>query len=168
MKHVTSNIGAWLLAALLAGQAFAQQKTIGPETSLPLPRFVSVKANQGNVRRGPSMSHRIDWVFQRRNMPVQVVAEYGHWRRVVDRDGAGGWMHYSLLSGTRTVIIETDFTSLYRQPDPNTNIVAYAEIGVIAYLEECANGWCEVRADGKRGWVKAHNLWGLTEQEKAK
>ena len=53
-----------------------------------MPRYVSMKANEGNVRRGPSLSHRIDWVFQRRNMPLQVIAEYGHWRRVIDR-GAG-------------------------------------------------------------------------------
>ena len=58
---------------------------IGPETNLPLPRFVSLKSDEGNVRRGPSLSHRIDWVFVRRGMPLQVTAEYGHWRRVVLR-----------------------------------------------------------------------------------
>ena len=37
-----------------------------------------------------------------------ITAEYGHWRRVQDRDGAGGWMHYTLLSGVRTAIVEAD------------------------------------------------------------
>ena len=62
----------------------------GPVTNLPLPCFVSLKADEGNARRGPSLSHRIDWVFTRRNMPLEVTGEYGHWRRVQDRDGQGG------------------------------------------------------------------------------
>jgi Uncharacterized protein conserved in bacteria len=70
-----------------------------------VPRFVSLNAGEANVRRGPSLSHRIDWVFKRRNMPLQLVAEYGQWRRVIDRDGQGGWIHYTLLSGARTVLV---------------------------------------------------------------
>ncbi|MEL6566070.1 MAG: SH3 domain-containing protein, partial [Pseudomonadota bacterium] len=62
----------------------------GPVTNLPLPRYVSLKAVEGNVRRGPSLTHRIDWVFQRRDMPLRITAEHGHWRRVEDRDGMGG------------------------------------------------------------------------------
>ena len=57
-------------------------------TNLPLPRYVSMKAAEGNVRRGPSLTHRIDWVFKRRGMPLQITAEYGNWRKVQDRDGA--------------------------------------------------------------------------------
>ncbi|NNF73231.1 MAG: aspartyl-trna synthetase, partial [Rhodobacteraceae bacterium] len=98
-----------LTAATISGAALAEQ-TRGPVTNLPLPRFVSLKASEGNVRRGPSLSHRIDWVFTRRDMPLEITGEYGHWRRVRDRDGAGGWMHYSLLSGARTVIVAQDMT----------------------------------------------------------
>jgi SH3-like domain-containing protein len=65
----------------------------GPVTGLPLPRYVSLKASEANVRRGPSLTHRIDWVFKRRDMPLRITAEFGHWRRVEDRDGAGGWVH---------------------------------------------------------------------------
>ena len=61
----------------------------GPVTNLPLPRYVSTKSTEVNVRRGPSLSHRIDWVFKRRAMPLEIIGEYGHWRRVRDRDGAG-------------------------------------------------------------------------------
>ena len=45
---------------LYAGPLAAQQGDIGPETNLPMPRFVSLKASESNVRRGPSLSHRID------------------------------------------------------------------------------------------------------------
>ena len=92
------------VAVLCAGAANAQETNeapadatdvvLGPETNLPMPRYVSLKASEANVRRGPSLTHRIDWVFKRRDMPLQVVAEYGHWRRVIDRDGQGGSDHH--------------------------------------------------------------------------
>ena len=62
--------------------AAATETLRGPVTNLPLPRFVSLKAAEGNVRRGPSLEHRIDWVFRHRDMPLRITGEYGHWRRV--------------------------------------------------------------------------------------
>ena len=61
---------ALLLAFALAGGAVAQDR--GQVTNLPMPRYVSLKAAEGNVRRGPSLTHRIDWVFQRRDMPLRI------------------------------------------------------------------------------------------------
>lgn len=133
----------------------------GPVTNLPMPRFVSLKAAEGNVRRGPSLSHRIDWVFKRRNMPLQIVAEHGHWRRVEDRDGAGGWVHYTLLSGVRTVLIEEDMVPLHKVADPASPIQAHAEAGVIARLGKCIGDWCRVTADGSKGWIKRQTFWGV-------
>lgn len=156
---------ALLAMALLAigGSAWAEAR--GPVTNLPLPRFVSLKASEGNVRRGPSLSHRIDWVFKQRNMPLEIVDEFGHWRRVRDRDGAGGWVHYSLLSGARTVIIQEDMAALHMKPAPDTPINAHAEAGVIARLEQCGLDWCRVTAGSERGWIRKSSLWGVLPEE---
>lgn len=154
------SVGLTLLPAL---PARAVER--GPVTNLPLPRFVSVKAAEANVRRGPSLSHRIDWVFTRRNMPVEVTAEFGHWRRVRDRDGAGGWVHYALLSGVRHVIIDEDMLPLYVRPDPETAIAARLELGVIARLEKCTADWCRLNAGGYRGWAQKAALWGVKPDE---
>lgn len=138
---------------------------IGPETNLPLPRFVSLKTDEGNVRRGPSLSHRIDWVFVRRGMPLQVTAEYGHWRRVVDREGIGGWVHYALISGNRTVIVMDDMLPLLRRPDSDAPAAAQLEAGVIARLDECTLDWCRISAGGYRGWAPKTALWGVEPDE---
>lgn len=137
----------------------------GKVTNLPIPRYVSMKASEGNVRRGPSLSHRIDWVFRRRDMPLEIVDEFGHWRRVQDRDGVGGWMHYSLLSGVRTVIVEEDMVALRIKPDDGAPISARAEAGVIAELDECLTDWCRIRADRQKGWVRKSALWGVGADE---
>ena len=137
----------------------------GSVTNLPIPRYVSIKTDECNVRRGPSLSHRIDWVFQRKGMPVEVIAEHGHWRRVRDRDGAGGWVHYSLLSGSRTVIVERDMLDLHMGPDETTQVNARLELGVIAKLGECDANWCKITAGGYRGWASKSALWGVDADE---
>ncbi|MGI9388990.1 MAG: SH3 domain-containing protein [Boseongicola sp.] len=162
------QIGRYVISAAIATFVVVTSAAAadrGPVTNLPMPRFVSLKAEEGNVRRGPSLSHRIDWVFTRRNMPLEITAEYGHWRRVRDRDGQGGWVHYSLLSGVRHVIVETDLTPLRVKPDAESQVNAYAEAGVVARLGSCGLDWCRVNANGSKGWVKKRGLWGVQPEE---
>ena len=158
-----SRIMVFLVAVLLASGVAASDR--GPVTNLPMPRFVSLKAGEGNVRRGPSLTHKIDWVFKRRDMPLEITAEFGHWRRVQDRDGAGGWVHYSLLSGVRTVIVEEDLLPLYMKADPASQVNAYAELGVIARLGECVADWCRISAERYKGWASKSALWGVAPDE---
>ena len=40
-----------------------------------MPRFVSLKSDKVNVRRGPSADQAIVWVFSRAGLPVEVIAE---------------------------------------------------------------------------------------------
>lgn len=151
------------LILCLGGAAAAQER--GPVTNLPMPRYVSLKASEGNVRRGPSLSHRIDWVYKHRALPLMITAEFGHWRRVQDRDGAGGWVHYSLLSGVRTALVERDMAALRIQPSENAATVARAEAGAIVRLGKCDSDWCRVTAGRERGWVAKSDLWGVEPDE---
>ncbi|WP_306754932.1 SH3 domain-containing protein [Paracoccus actinidiae] len=137
----------------------------GPVTNLPVPRYVSLKGSEGNARRGPSLSHRIDWVFRHAGMPLRVVAEFGHWRRVEDKDGAGGWIHYALLSGVRTALVTQDMVELRSRPHPDANIVARAEMGAIVRLGECEPDWCRISGGGQRGWVPKSSIWGVDANE---
>jgi SH3-like domain-containing protein len=163
LSRVIRHIFAFALVAVLASHAVAEER--GKVTNLPIPRFVSLKADEGNARRGPSLSHRIDWVFKRRNMPLRVTAEHGHWRRVQDRDGQGGWVHYSLLSGARHVIVEQDLAPMRVKPLNDAPVNAYAEAGVVARLGSCDLDWCRITANGSGGWVRKSTLWGVAPEE---
>ncbi|MGI3168989.1 SH3 domain-containing protein [Pseudooceanicola sp. C21-150M6] len=145
--------------------ALTGSEGIGPVTKLPLPRYVSLKASKGNVRRGPSRTHRIDWVFTRRNMPLQVTAEYGHWRRVQDQEGVGGWIHHSLISGVRTVLIRTDMLEMHVRPQQISATTAKLELGVIARLDRCMPEWCRVSVAGYKGWIPRDTIWGVDPTE---
>lgn len=142
-----------------------QSVALGPITNLPLPRFVSLKGPKANVRRGPSQSHRIDWVLMHRGTPLQITAEFEHWRRVRDQDNVGGWIHYSLLSGHRTVVIKDQRVPLLVDPTENSRTIALAEKGVIASLGPCLPEWCEIETGGFEGWVMKSAIWGVGSTE---
>jgi SH3-like domain-containing protein len=102
---IFTRIFVALAVAVAVPDAGAQEQPaeqiveLGPETNLPLPRFVSLRGGKVNVRRGPGLEYRIDWVFQRSGLPVRVIDEYGNWRRIADSDDAGGWVYHALLTG---------------------------------------------------------------------
>lgn len=164
---IKSILGAALAVVLMfAGVPIgAQASEKGPVTNLPLPRFVSLKATEGNARRGPDTSHRVDWVFMRRDQPLRVTAEFEHWRRVEDAEGQGGWMHYALLSGVRSALVQGDMVQLRSRPDGGANVAALLERGVIAQLRECKLDWCLLQVAEGQGWAEKRFLWGVATNE---
>ncbi|WP_151717900.1 SH3 domain-containing protein [Gemmobacter serpentinus] len=144
-----------------AAEAAQRDPSRGQVTNLPLPRFVTLKTDEGNARRGPGLSHRIDWVFTRAGMPLRVTAEYENWRRVEDQEGLGGWVHYSLLSGVRSVIISAELADFRASADTDAEVVLRAERGVIARVLQCNEDWCRLTVEGERGWVSKAALWGV-------
>ncbi|MEM7270011.1 MAG: SH3 domain-containing protein [Pseudomonadota bacterium] len=152
--------------AALAGAAWAASvQEVGPETNRPLPRFVSLKAPKANIRRGPGLTYRIDWVFLRRGMPLEIVAEHGHWRKVRDVDDAGGWVHHALLQGARTAVVTAPRAAMRTSPGLDKDMIAIAEAGVIVGVERCGVNWCEVEKDDHEGWVLKEEIWGAREDE---
>jgi SH3-like domain-containing protein len=150
---------------LISAPAYAGMPDKGRTTGLPLPRYVSLKTSEGNVRRGPSLTHRIDWIYQESNLPLQITAEYGHWRRVKDRDGEGGWIHYSLLSGSRYAIVNEDDLPILNEPTTDAEVQAIFERDVLARLQTCTLDWCEISAGGYSGWVQKTHLWGVLPED---
>ncbi len=155
---------ALMVAVFAASPALAEAQR-GKVTNLPIPRYVSMKASEANVRRGPGRSHRIDWVLHHRHTPLVVTAEHGHWRRVEDVEGVGGWIHYSLLSGVRHVLIMPDEVPLLRKPEEVSEVVARAKAGVIAKLGNCEPEWCRVTVQRHSGWVPKSEIWGVGKGE---
>jgi SH3-like domain-containing protein len=141
----------------------APAKALGP-SGLPIPRFVSLKAEKVNVRRGPSSDHGVAWVYQRKGLPVEIVAEFDNWRRVRDSDGDEGWILQSLLSGKRTALVAPwragQTLPIYDRANTAGGIVAKVSAGVLADIEGCTGDWCEISAGGYDGWLEQTQLWG--------
>ena len=127
----------------------------------PLPRFASLTADEVNVRTGPGLRYPIAWVFVRAGLPVEIVAEYELWRRIVDVDGAEGWVHRGMLSDRRAAIVVGAARDFRRRPDTEARVVLRAEPGVHGRLIGCREGWCEMQIAGRTGWTRRDHLWGV-------
>jgi SH3-like domain-containing protein len=138
-------------------------KVTGP-SGLPLPRFVSLKADKVNVRRGPSSDHKVAWVFQRKGLPIEIVAEFENWRRIRDSDGEEGWVLQNMLTGRRTALVAPwrngQFIPIY-DARGGGDLVAKLAAGVVGEVESCTGDWCRISAGGYEGYIEQIMLWGV-------
>ncbi|MEJ2116699.1 MAG: SH3 domain-containing protein [Alphaproteobacteria bacterium] len=143
----------------------------GP-SGLPIPRFVSLKANEVNVRRGPSWDHAVVWVFRREHLPVEIIAEFDVWRQVRDSEGATGWVLGTLLSGRRTVLVapwkKGQGALDMRNAARGGKVVAKLSPGVLGKVKACDGKQCQISAGGVSGYISQELLWGVYVGEKVK
>ncbi len=136
-------------------------------TGLPLPRFVSLRAAEVNMRTGPGVQYPVEWVYQRRHMPIEIIAEYGTWRKVRDWQGTQGWIHQSMLTGKRSFVITSTVRTIRRSPDANSPAKAQAEAGAVGEITSCDKneGWCRIEIGGFDGWLRRVDFWGAYQNE---
>jgi len=169
MRHVLGALGLTFAAAGL-GAPSVQAQAVGTATGLPVPRFVSVKADKVNVHIGPAKNYEVKWIYQRAGLPVEIVAEFENWRRIRDSDGTDGWVYHSLLSGRRTGIVITrskdDLVAIHNQADAKSSIKAKLQPGVTMSVKRCGGQWCRVVVQGVDGYIAQARLWGVYPNEK--
>jgi SH3-like domain-containing protein len=139
----------------------------GSVTSLPTPRFVSLRSEEVNLRSGPGTRYPIEWVYKRRDLPVEIEREFEVWRLVRDMDGIRGWVHQATLTGRRSFVVKGAEASLRSEPKDAATAVAILQAGVIGRIRSCAAGsdWCDVQAANFRGYLRRDQLWGLLQGE---
>lgn len=175
VRHAGFFATCLLLCFSAAGLRPAAAADVSGASGLPLPRFVSLKADRVNVRKGPGTDYPIAWVFEKAGLPVEIVREYGIWRQVRDSDGAQGWVLQNLLSGRRTAVVapwdrkpekKSKPVPVHADASADSTITAYAEAGTLAGLIGCDMAWCEVSIADRRGFVEQSLLWGVYKDER--
>ena len=165
--HLPKIFLIFFLGSFLFSPAFllSEEFKKGQITNLPIPRYVSLKVKEANARRGPSLSHKIDWIYKRKNMPLEIYGEYENWRRVRDFEGLGGWVHYTLLSGIRFVLVKNELLEMRLLPSIDAQVIAKIPQHNIATLDKCTKDWCRITDDGYKGWVPKSGIWGVYDRE---
>ena len=174
-------LGGMAAIAALGTILFVQPSSITAQTSdrpttirtagsgLQVPRFVSLKASRVNVRVGPGEDYGVAWIFVKPGLPIEVIQEFDNWRRIRDSDGQVGWVFQSLLSGKRTAVVAPwqggEARPIRAAGDPDARITAYLTPGVMADIERCRSGWCQVSGSGFKGWIARDQLWGVYPDE---
>ena len=156
-------LGLPALSFVGGGAHAAPDKSVATQrkgSGLPIPRFASLRSDEVNVRTGPGARYPVDWVFKRKAMPVEIVAEYENWRKIRDWQGASGWVHQSLLTGKRSFIIPAKAASLHKTPATSAEVVAKLEPEVMGEIRSCAGDWCRVKVSGVTRLDRAHRHVG--------
>ena len=158
-----------LLPLLLAPVhlSLAQAQNLRQGSGLPLPRYVSLRAAEINLRTGPGVQYPIEWVYRRQYLPVEIIAEFRTWRKIRDWQGAQGWVHQGMLAGNRYIILTGALRTLRLEADIKSKPVAKLEKGVIARLKRCppVSAWCQVEVGKYKGWLRKVEFWGAYPNE---
>ncbi len=171
---LTALLAAFLpMNMMMTDQAFAA--TDGQEarltvrgSGLKVPRFVTLKSDDVNMRAGPGLEYPVTWHYQRMGLPLRVEAEFEVWRKVVDHKGDTGWMHQSVVSLRRFALVTDGSARIYAKPSDESALVAVAERDALLELQSCPTQWCKVASGDVRGWMTRTALWGLLDGEALK
>jgi SH3-like domain-containing protein len=173
------NKTAILIICFFCCYISANARNTGLVTGLPLPRFITLKFSETNLRKGPNSSYPIIWVYKQKGYPMEVIEEFENWRKIKDIEDNEGWVHENLISGARSVIINdakyqnplSIYSALnrelivFRYPDEQSYPMLRVEVGVIAKLRKCELVWCKIQVEDVSGWVRKENLWGVYPEE---
>ena len=138
----------------------------GSVTGLEIPRFVSLKSNDVNLRVGPSTNYPIQLKYISQNLPVEIIDEFDVWRKARDHNGTIGWLHKSLIKGERFILTgykNEKEINLYNRP--NGKIIGIIKKNNILDLEICLINWCKVSQNKIKGWLLKKNVWGVYDFE---
>lgn len=155
-----------LLLLAQPGLSAATARAASP-SARPLPRFATLKSSEARLRTGPGKEYPILWTITFPGLPLKIISEYQHWRHVLLHDGTKGWIHQSLLSAHRRVLVLEDKTYLYDRDDIKRHPVAVLQKNLLIPFKKtkCRNGYCYFDVQDYHGWINAERLWGLLDQD---
>ena len=163
-KNISMKIIITLITIIIFSQVCSAD--IGKETGLEIPRYVSLKSNDANIRVGPSMNYPIVVKYIIKNYPLKVLEEYNEWRKVEDFKKNVGWIHKSLISGTRTgIVLSKNNEKIQLLNTLDGNVIGEIGKGNIINIEKCKINWCLVSINNFKGWIDKKYIWGVKKRE---
>ena len=121
--------------------------------------FLSLKKDRVNVRYGPSFESPVKFIYKKKDLPIKQIDKKENWRRIIDSKNNSGWIHWSQLKPTNSVIPLSD-KILFKKPSSFSKPLAKIQKGKVLLIQKCDNKWCKVKTDKFKGWIKTDNLWG--------
>ena len=122
--------------------------------------FLSLKKNKVNVRYGPSFDSPIKYIYKKINLPIKQIDKKENWRRIIDFKNNSGWIHWSQLKKVNSIIALED-KILFKKPSTFSNPIAKIQKGRVLIIKKCDDGWCKIKTDKFKGWIRTDNVWGL-------
>ena len=139
----------------------------GTATGQPVPRWASLRSDEVNLRAGPGTRYPVEWVYRRRDLPVEIEREFGTWRLMTDQDGVKGWVDAAMLVGRRNFVVKGKDRIMRKSPAEDATAVALLKPGVVGRIRTCdaTKPWCEMQVGEHRGWLRRDEVWGVYPNE---
>ena len=156
----------FIFCLIIISTSSAYAENLGIETGFKIPRFVSLKSDNSNLRVGPSENYPVKLKYIVADMPVEIIDEYKNWRKIIDYEEKKGWIHKSLIKGKRFAIVNTSYQEglqVFHKPK-GKNIGKIGKKNVLE-VKTCLMNWCKIKYGKNTGWVNKLNLWGVYEKE---
>ena len=148
---MTKKITIWFLClSLLFIQSISAEE-----------KFLSLKKNKTNVRYGPGIDYPIKYIYRKVNLPVKQIDKKENWRRVIFLDNNSGWIHWSQLMPSNSIIVIEE-KILFKKPSNLSEPLARLEKGRLLIIKKCEDEWCNIITGDYKGWIKDKNIWGST------
>ena len=122
-------------------------------------KFLSLKKSKVNVRYGPSINSPVKFVYKKINLPIKQIDKKENWRRIIDLKNNSGWIHWSQLKPINS-IINLNEKILFKKPSNFSKPLAKIQKGRVLILQKCIEGWCKIKSENFKGWIKTDNIWG--------
>ena len=124
--------------------------------------FSSVNKNGAIIRSGPDSKAEALWeVF--RGFPLEVVQKQKKWAKVIDFEGASGWIASQDLASTKTMIVKVKTATMRIGPSINYEEIALVRYGVVFEPLAKEGEWFKIRhAEGATGWIHSDLIWPST------
>ena len=121
--------------------------------------YLSLKKNKVNVRYGPSFESPVKYIYKKINLPIKQIDKKENWRRIIDFKNNSGWIHWSQLKKTNSIIPLED-KILFKKPSNFSKPIAKIKKGRLLIFQKCDGEWCKVKTKKVKGWIKIDNIWG--------
>jgi len=120
---------------------------------------LSVSANIANIRSGPDTGDAVIWQVEKYH-PLNIIQKHGDWYLFEDFEGDRGWIHKSLLSDTKTVVVKSDNCNVRSGPGTGFDIRFTVDKGVPFKVLDKKGKWLHIQhADGDDGWIHQSLVW---------
>ncbi len=121
--------------------------------------FLSLKKDKVNVRYGPSFESPVKFIYKKINLPIKQIDRKENWRRIIDLKNNSGWIHRSQLKPLNSIIPLED-KILFKKPSNFSKPLAKIQKGRVLVFLKCSKGWCKIKSNNYKGWIKINNVWG--------
>ena len=121
--------------------------------------FLSLKKNKVNVRYGPSFESPVKFIYKKIDLPIKQIDKKENWRRIIDLKNNNGWIHWSQLKPISSIIPLKE-KILFKKPSNFSKPLAKVEKGRVLIIQKCIDGWCKIKSDKFKGWIKTDNIRG--------